>query len=456
MTGLSFRRHVFTFLLGLAGAAATVILFLAIGRALPRGEVYRVKAALPTSASLVPGSRVTMAGARVGTVRSIEREELATVVEMEIDDDRVTPIPEDTEVSLRQRTPVGETYIALRPGSSKRMLPSGGALPISQAEEYVDVDELLSVLQGDVRRRARQVIRGLGRGLEGRGGELNAVLDDGTAVLRSGSRIFTRLARDREQVAGVVDRLGRLFSALGERSEAIRVIARDGFTAVRALASRDRAMRRVLDELPPTVEQVRTSSDTLASVSQTATPVVGELAKAVAELRPAVNRLLPALQEGRAVVRELGAVAKPAEGTVDRLKRAAGPLAKALPPLTLTVCELAPMIRYTKPYTGDAIATLIGLGSASNSYDALGHLIRLDPIVSENTISGLPEEVNEARHTLLRSGLLGELTPLTWNPYPKPGQIGKDYAGKPGTPNISGPKALARSGWKFPRLMPDC
>src|SRR5690606_17531952 len=65
VTGLSFRRHVFTFLLGLAGAAATVILFLAIGRALPRGEVYRVKAALPTSASLVPGSRVTMAGARV-------------------------------------------------------------------------------------------------------------------------------------------------------------------------------------------------------------------------------------------------------------------------------------------------------------------------------------------------------------------------------------------------------
>lgn len=114
------------------------------------------------------------------------------------------------------------------------------------------------------------------------------------------------------------------------------------------------------------------------------------------------------------------------------------------------------MIRYTAPYTDDAIASIVGLGSASNSYDAVGHLIRLTPIVGENSMAGLPDEVTQAAFKLMRSGLLGRASPLTWNPLPKPGVIGTAEASATGKRAISGPKELAASGYKYPRITADC
>lgn len=451
-------RHIASALLGAFLTVGALIVFLQLSGSFPSGGRYTVQAALPTSAALVDGSRVTMAGAQVGTVKKIERRGIATVVTLELEDERVTPIPEDTKVTLRQRTPVGESYIALTPGRSAQKLDDGAALPISQAEEYVDIDQLLSTLQGPTRDKTRQLIQGVGDGVRGRGDELNEVLGHGSSLLKSSSNVYTLLSQDREQLARLVGQLGRLGAAVGERGEAVRVTAQRGLTTLRAVRSSDAALRRLVDELPATLEQVRASSNRLDSVSDSATPVVANLAKAVAEVRPAVRSLRPAAQTGREVVRELDAVAPPLQGTLKRVTAASSPLGKALPALNKTLCEIAPMVRYVKPYTDDVLAAVVGLGSATNSYDALGHLVRLDAIVSENTVGGLPDEVQAAQQTLLRSGLVGELTgsKLTYNPFPKPGQIGQDYAGKPGTPIISGPEDLARSGYKYPRLTPDC
>lgn len=448
------KRHAATFIVGMFFAVGAVIFFLQFSGSLPSGDRYTVDAALPTSAALVDGSRVTMAGVQVGTVSRIERRGFATVVSLVLDDERVTPLPEDTRVTLRQRTPVGESYIALTRGTSKQALADGAALPVSQSEEYVDVDEVLSTLQGGTREKVRQLIRGIGEGVRGQGDELNAVVGDGADVLKSGSDVFTLLSHDREQLARTIDRLGRLSAAVGERTEAVRVIARQGLTSLRAVASRDASLRRLVRELPATLDQVRSSSGTLDSVSKTATPVVAELARALGDVRPAVKSLAPAAEEGRRVVRALDTAAVPLQGTLERVTKLSEPLSDALPELTKTMCDIAPMVRYLKPYTDDTLAALVGMGSASNSYDAIGHLIRISPILNENALAGAPKEVTLAAQTLLRSGVFEEMTPLTWDPYPKPDQVGKNAAGKGRT--LSGPEALAKSGWKFPRVTSDC
>lgn len=449
-----FRGHVVTVALGLTVAVGVFLVCLQLAGGLFAGETTTVRATVPTSASLGSGAKVAMAGAQVGRVTGIERRGLGTVVEMEITDERVLPIPADSRVTLRQRTPVGENYVEITPGDSRAALGADDVLPISQADEYVDVDELLSILQGRSREDARRLIQASGAALDGQGARLNRTLAATAGVVDDGGTLFGVLAEDRAQVARLVDRLGRVSATIGEQGEAIRVTANRGLAALRALGARDAELAATLREVPGTLRQVRGTSTLLRAAATTATPVVTNLTGTVRALRPAVRELRPAAQQARNAVRELGAAAPPLGGTVDRLRTLGDPLAGALPALHKTVCELAPVIRYTAPYTDDAIATVIGLGSASNSYDAVGHLIRLTPILGENSAAGLPDEITQASYTLLRAGLLGKSSPLTWNPYPEPGQIGKATA--TGGPSISGPKALGESGYRYPRVEADC
>lgn len=450
------RLHVATVVVGLVIALGVALVSLQLAGALIDGEATTVRATVATSASLGEGAKVAMAGAQVGRVTGVRRVGNGTVVEMEITDERVVPIPVDSRVTVRQRTPVGENYMEITPGKAKEPLSEDDVLPITRADEYVDADELLSVLQGETREKARALVRSAGGALDGQGRGLNRTLGAGARIVDEGGSLFALLAEDRAQLARLVDRLGRVSASLGDQGEAIRVTATRGLTAMRALARRDAQVAQTLQELPATLRQVRGTSTLLRTASTAATPVVADLADAVRDLRPAIRALRPAAQQGREVVRELGAAAPPLAGTLRRLEKASTPLAKAMPELHETVCELAPVIRYTAPYTKDAIAVIVGLGSASNSYDAVGHLIRLAPVVGENSAAGLPDEVTQSMYTLLRAGLLQKSSPLTWNPYPKPGVIGTQESSATGKPSISGPKALGESGYVYPRVEADC
>jgi phospholipid/cholesterol/gamma-HCH transport system substrate-binding protein len=452
----SFRGHAITAALVLLVAGVTFFGFLQLGGALVHGKETTVRAIVPTSSALASGARVTMAGAAVGKVSKIERRGNGTLIEMRIGDKGVLPVPADSRVTLRQRTPIGENYVEITPGRSSRALGDDDVLPIGQADEYVDVDQILSVLSGRSRAEARRVIQAGGRAVDGEGDNLNRVLGAASTVVQEGGSLFGLLADDRRQVADLVDRLGRVSAAVGDRGEAVRVTAQRGLVALRALAARDTQLAATLHELPATLNQARSTSGLLRGTALSATPVVSQLAAIVRELRSPVNDLRPAAQQARNAVRELDRAAPPLGTTLDRLKTASGPLARALPSLREAVCQAAPVVRYTKPYTNDAIAAIVGLGSASNSYDAVGHLIRLSPIVGENSLAGLPDEVTQAAHKLLRSGLLGQFSPLTWNPLPKPGVIGTAESSATGKPAISGPKALAASGYKYPRVEADC
>src|SRR4051812_13795990 len=112
-----YRGHVVTFVVAVAFGVAAFTFFLGLGGGLPSTHTqYRVNALLPASGTLTAGARVTMAGAKVGKVVSVRRQGVSALVSMELDDERVTPIPSDTRIHLRQRTPVGENYVTLMPG----------------------------------------------------------------------------------------------------------------------------------------------------------------------------------------------------------------------------------------------------------------------------------------------------------------------------------------------------
>jgi phospholipid/cholesterol/gamma-HCH transport system substrate-binding protein len=449
-----FRGHLLTAIIGCAGGLAVFLLFFVGGGGVDLKSKYKVHALLPTVGALAPGARVTMAGAKVGRVGPIKRHGIGTEVELDITSKSVTPLAADSRITVRQRTPVGENYISVEPGTSKTMLANGSVIEPSSSDEYVDVDQILSVLSGNTRNRARSLIRSLGGTLRGKGENLNHIVGGGATALSSGARLLKLLAARREQVAELVQRLGAVSSTVEDSDRTVATVATKGLRSLQAVASRDDALRSTLDALPGALTQVRATSGKLSSVTAVAAPVVANLAVALREVRPAVQTLRPAAQGGREVVRTLSTTAPKLDGTLKRVRSLAAPLNKALPELNQTLCNVNPVVRYAKPYTADIIAAVLGLGSASNSYDAIGHLIRLSPILGENSLVGLPENVSKAAYTLVHAGFLQKTTGLTWDPYPEPGKVGNDSAGNGKA--VSGPKELAASGYKYPHILSDC
>jgi phospholipid/cholesterol/gamma-HCH transport system substrate-binding protein len=448
------KGHAVVFTLFVVAAVGFSLWLLSYGGQLPwQQSGYAVKAVLPTAGSLAPGARVTMAGAEVGRVSSISPRGVGAIVNLQIRDDRVTPIPVDSVIRLQMHTVVGENYVSITPGRSAQMLRSGGLFPISQAGQYVDVDQILSVLQGEARQRLRGLIQGLGGAVQGRGERLNALLGGSASALTYLSNAVQVAAKDTPNVSRLVQQLGNLSAAVGERDTAIQQIASEGLAALNAIGTRDASVRAILRALPGVLAQVRTTTNTLNTVTDVAAPVVTNLAGAVSDVRPAVGQLEPSVNAGRTIVQHLGAAAPGLEQTLSDATKLSKPTPLALPQLKQTLCQANPLIRFLKPYTDDLIAFIVGFGSASNAYDRFSHTIRLDAIINENSLVGLPPALSQAAYSLLHAGLLTKMSGLSFDPYPKPGLVGSaTAAGK----NVLGPAQVSQTGYVFPHVLAGC
>jgi phospholipid/cholesterol/gamma-HCH transport system substrate-binding protein len=450
------RRHVIGFVAMVAVATAFMLWLLVEsgGLSSPTGTHYSVSAVLPSAgAQLVGGARVTMAGIQVGTIDSVARRGRGAVVRMTLTDGRVTPIATDSRAQLRSRTPLGENYISIIAGRAHTTLPSGSTLPLTQADDSVDVDQALSVLQGSARTRARQLIQGIGGAVAGRGERLNTLLGATAGTIDSGARVVDVLDGQRAQISQLVQQLGDVAAGLGERGTDIENLARGGLASFRTIAAQDNQLRSLLRVLPSALTQVRTTTGKLSTVTAEASPVLFNLAATLREARPAAIDLRPAANELHGVVSDLGAAAPPLETTLRRLRSFSAPTADALPDLHKTLCQVNPMVAYAKPYTQDIISMLTSLGSSSNAYDAIGHTIRLAATVNDASLVGLPPALSNAAHTLLNSGLLGKANGMTYSPYPAPGQENATAH----APYVNGPDAVrATSGYVYPHVKADC
>jgi virulence factor Mce-like protein len=450
------RRNLITFTAILAVMVAFLwwLLSLSGGAPRPGQESYHASAVLPDAgAQLVEGARVTMSGVQVGTVTDVERRGAGAVIGMKLTEQDVTPLPADTKAQLRSRTPLGENYITLTPGRARQKLPEGGTIPLVQAQETIDVDQVLSTLQGRGREDVRRLIKGVGSSLAGRGEQLNVLVGSAADFLNNGTSLVNRIHGQRAQIARLVDNLGAVAAGIGERGDDLRSIGEDGVTTFRAIAAQDDDLRALAKLLPGTLSQVRETTGKLARTTDQAAPVLSNLAVTVDDARPAARRLGPAADELRGVIGQLGAVSDPLGETLRTLRRASGPAATALPELRKTLCQISPMIRYAAPYASDIVGVLTGLGSSSNAYDAIGHTIRLGATLNKASLVGLPPEQQNAVNVLTKAGAVAISNRLTYDPYPKPNSANKLAKH---LPQIDGPQALRESGWKYPRVTADC
>jgi len=381
---------------------------------------YEVQAMVPSAVTVSPGATVRIAGITVGKVKEVRQSGAAVALRLSLDPDH-GPLPVDSRVGVRLRSLVGENYVEIVPGRSRQTLPDGGTLPISRANDYVEIDQILDALRGKTRERARHLLQDLGATVGPRGRQLNRLTSRAGGFLREGSNLAALLDDDRQSVSRLVDNLGVLGRSIATRGAELRSFARGARTTFSAIARRDAALRSVIDELPPTLAQTQKTSASLRAATRDVAPVVTRLATTVDRLDPAVKRLRPAAQEGRGIMRELSGAAAPLGRALDQLRLASGPLRGVLPGVRRVLCQARPALAYLAPYAKEVTSVAAGMASATNYYDASGHAARLYVAIGSDTPT---IEGSQAISKLLNSGIFQSVHLMGWNPYPKPGQAG--------------------------------
>ncbi|CAI8300260.1 MAG: putative phospholipid ABC transporter-binding protein MlaD [Opitutia bacterium UBA7350] len=126
----------------LAGLAAILYLAIQIGGAhLLRGDRYELKAQFDSAAGVNSGSRVEIAGVRVGTVRTVDLDETYyAVVTLELPN--ALKLDEDTVASVKTSGLIGDRFIELSPGGSNFYLEDGDT--IDNTNSALDIESLIS------------------------------------------------------------------------------------------------------------------------------------------------------------------------------------------------------------------------------------------------------------------------------------------------------------------------
>ncbi len=170
---------------------------LAYTKELPWGDAYEIRAVFSSAQSVRPSSPVRIAGVNVGEVTSVEhltesptedltaqaggsgpqepvadpQGEQGAIVTMELTEDAL-PIHEDATFKLRPRLFLeGNYFVDLEPGSpNAKEIVDGHTFPVNQTAYSVQLDTILTTLQGDVRTDLQVFLNQFGNALIKHGG----------------------------------------------------------------------------------------------------------------------------------------------------------------------------------------------------------------------------------------------------------------------------------------------
>src|SRR4051794_25384663 len=149
-------------------AVALAATYFGFTKHVPFTHGFRVKAVFPSANSIRANSPVRIAGVNVGKVKKIERQDGtdAAVVTMEVDKGGL-PIHKDATVKIRPRIFLeGNFFVDLQPGTpGTPTLGDGDTLPITQASDPVQLDQVLTALQQDTRSQLQELLDTYGKAL---------------------------------------------------------------------------------------------------------------------------------------------------------------------------------------------------------------------------------------------------------------------------------------------------
>ncbi len=322
--------------------AAMLIALPAIGSNGTSGT-YLVRGYFDNGSFVVSGEQVRVAGATVGTVKSVDvsnDEEIASlengphavpgkaVVVMEITDSGFKDFRQDASCLIRPQSLIGEKYIdctptqprapGTQPPSPLEKIPDGQTgsgeylLPLENNGKTVDLDLVQNIQRLPFRDRFRIILNDLGAGLAGRGQDLGEVIDRANPALRQTDRVLAILAQQNQELASLASNGDADLAPLARNRAHITSFFHNAAIAGQATAERSADLEEGLRKLPATLHQIRLTSAKLKDFADQGTPLFADLNRAAPGLSKATINLPKFAQEGIPALQTLGTAAETA------------------------------------------------------------------------------------------------------------------------------------------------
>jgi phospholipid/cholesterol/gamma-HCH transport system substrate-binding protein len=413
-----------------------VWLFTAAGGHIRLSRPFYANARVPTAFQLVSNGDVRSAGVKVGVVSKIDNAGDTGTVEFEITK-KGFRVYKDAVVQVRTKTLVGENYLDIDPGTpTQGGLPKGGTLPLAQAKDAVQLDQILDSLGPAPRRRVAQNHDALGPGLDGRGGDHNPKWAAMKPNAQDGGVVLRVLASQKRELAGLVANTGEVMQAFGDRGQQVQTLARQAKRTAVVASGRDAQMRSAIREIAPTLTQARSSVRTLGDFASRSTPVVSDLADVSGQLQPIVEDLRPAVTATRTLFRDLPASLRVTNPLVQQLTPFAEQLTPAVAALESFLRQAGPAVEYLKPFSGEIGSMFANNGSVFATKDAIGNKGRVHAILSASSIAAFNDDEKKLLEALVKAGAAQIYNGERMNNYPKPGDITSPQDGNGAFPRV--------------------
>jgi phospholipid/cholesterol/gamma-HCH transport system substrate-binding protein len=220
-------------------------------------------------------------------------------------------------------------FFQLDPGTkSAGAVSDGGTIPLGNTAPDVNLDEILSALDGDTQGYLRLLLIGAGQGLKGEGKNLGKVLASLGPLNRDLDRLNTMVAQRRHELANLVHNFSVLTREIGRHRGDVTSFIQASNDTLSAIGAQDPNVQRALAELPGTFS---TATDTFVKVNGFAQ----ELGPAFNSLRPFARNLDAMNTSVREVANSVTPVIK---NRIRPFVRTARP---ALPPLNVAANRYA-------------------------------------------------------------------------------------------------------------------
>ena len=261
---------------------------------------YQLKAEFSTAQAVVAGQgqTVRVSGVRIGDIGGVDLKNGHAVIKMDIDQEYKDLVHTNATALLRPKTGLKDMFIDLQPGGGDAPVAKRGfTIPIRATQPDVNPDEVLSVLDTDTREYLQLLVNGLGRGLEGRGGDLRDLFARFEPTHRDLALVNGAVATRRKQLRHLVTSLNVLSKELASRDDDLAQLVNSSSAVFDSFAKEQANVSSAVSELPSTLQQ---TTDTLGRV-QTFAELLGPTTE---KLRPAARALAPANEAVRPFARE--------------------------------------------------------------------------------------------------------------------------------------------------------
>lgn len=346
----------------LIGAVTVLIALVAVFLAynansgLPFVPTRELKVDVADGSDLVVGNDVLEGGTRIGFVSAMRPLELQNgnigaqlTLKLSTQQGRV---PVNSHVTIRLRSVLGEKYVDLIKGTSKRVYPDGGTMPISYTSVPVQLDQIYDMFTPPTRTAIQQNLVGYGDTFAARGGDLNTTIQDLPRLLYYLRPVATYLSAPSTHLTGFIASLDNFAHVLAPLSGTTVKLLGNAATTFQAITSNPASYEQTIAQSPSTLTTSTGSLRVQQPFLSDFTTLGHYLTPATASLKQALPSLNPAIETGTVTLRETPILNTRLQGVMQALKSLVlDPGTNiALNALTSTVDTLNPMIEYLGPF----------------------------------------------------------------------------------------------------------